>query len=121
MTLKMSKNLIEAIEKNKRLALDKEKSNEQRLIINMGKKTNDGLKVSTDNLSLEEVNKYVLEHTSGEKYHYDLSEGGVLIVAFQKFVEMINNGYNIYKSEVLNKDLISIHYQREIKREGRGR
>jgi len=130
MTLKISKDLIEAMEKNKRLALDKEKSSESRLIINMGKKTDKGFKVPTDfeldsnrtdNFSLEEIIKYVREHTSEKKNHYDLAEGGLIMVTFPEFVRMVNDGYNIYKSEVLNENFISIQYQREIKREGRGR
>lgn len=112
MALKMSKNLIEAMEKNKRLALDKEKSKEPRLIINMGKKTEP---------SLEEITEYVKQHTSGKRYHYDLAEGGSIIVSFKEFVKMISDGYNIYKSEVLNENYISIQYQKEVKREGRGR
>ena len=132
MKLKMSENLRKIMEENKELVLKKDESDEPRLIINMGKKFNNGFRILTDadlgyerinaeNASLEEIKKYVREHTSGEKYNYDLAEGGMIVVSFPKFVEMINDGYNIYKSEVINENYINIRYQKEIKREGKGR
>ena len=132
MELKMSDNLRRMLEENKKLSLDKEESDKPRLIINMGKKSNNGFRIPTDadlgyesvdveNASLEEIKRYVSEHTSGEKYHYDLAEGGAIMVSFPKFVEMINDGYNIYKAEVINENYINIQYQKEIKREGKGR
>ena len=128
----MSENLRKIMEENKELVLKKDESDEPRLIINMGKKFNNGFRILTDadlgyerinaeNASLEEIKKYVREHTSGEKYNYDLAEGGMIVVSFPKFVEMINDGYNIYKSEVINENYINIRYQKEIKREGKGR
>ena len=117
MPLKISKNLMKNINENNELKLDKEESTTPRLIINMGKKE----KKEPIDYSDEGIIKYVKEHTSGKKEHYDLAEGGSIMVTFDKFVEMVNEGYNIYYSEVLNKDYISIRYQREIKREGRGR
>ena len=97
MALIMSKNLRDAMERNK-LA-------EKKVVMD----------------DLEGIKKYVKEHTSGVKEHYNLSEGGIMVVSFPRFVEMIEEGYNIYKSEVLNKDYINIAYQKEIKRESRGR
>ncbi len=131
MALIMSENLKEAIKKRERLTLDKEESSGSRLIINMGKKEDDTLRMpndsdlginKTEDLSLAEVTKYVKEHTSDKKEDYDtLYEAGAIIVPFQRFVEMINDGANIYYSEVLNKNAISIKYQQGVKREGRGR
>ena len=132
MQLKMPSNLRKIMEENKEISLKKDESDKSRLIINMGKKTNKGFRIPTDedlgyesvnveNASLEEIKRYVSEHTSGEKYHYDLAEGGMMFVSFPKFVEMINDGYNIYKAEVLNENFINIEYQKEIMREGKGR
>ncbi len=128
MALKLSNNLMKIVQDNDQMVLDKEKSSESRLIINMGKKSFKNLNTNPDlasdnidNFSLEEIVKYVREHTSGKKNHYDLAEGGLVMVTFPEFVRMVNDGYNIYKSEVLNENSISIQYQREIKREGRGR
>lgn len=136
MGLKMSKNLRKIMEENWQMELDKNESNKPRLIINMGKKKDDGFRpltdddlddklqkedINLDNISLDEIIKYVKEHTSGVREHYDLAEGGVMCVSFPKFVEMINDGYNIYQSEVINENFINIRYQKEIKREGRGR
>ena len=126
MALKLSKNLMKMAEERKKIQLDKEESSKPRLIINMGgkKKTitsEESNEEMTDNLSLDEIIEYVRRHTSGKKEHYDLAEGGSIMVTFDKFVEMVNEGYNIYYSEVLSRDFISIRYQKEIKREGRGR
>ncbi len=130
MGLIMSNNLKEAMKKNKELVLDKEESSEPRLIINIENNKTDGFRVPTNDdlgydipvdVSLEGVTKYVKEHTSNQKYDYEMGEGGVIIVPFKRFVEMINDGYNIYYSEVLNENAISIKYQKELKREGRGR
>ncbi len=132
MALKLSNNLMKIVQDSNKIVLDKEKSSESRLIINMGKKTDKGFKVPTDldfeidsnktnDFSLEEIIKYVREHTSEKKNYYDLAEEGSIMVTFSEFVKMVNDGYNIYKSEVLNENFISIQYQREIKREGRGR
>ena len=135
MKLKISDNLRKMMEKEK-LSLDKSESDKLRLIVNMGKKDNKGFKpltdddlyddiskdkINLDNPSLDEIKKYVSEHTSGIRKHYDLAEGGTILVSFSKFVEMINDGYNIYQSEVINENFINIRYQKEIKREGRGR
>lgn len=110
------------MEENKRMELIKNENEKPKLIINMGKKNNDKINQNyVENASFEEIKRYVKEHTSGVKEHYDLAEGGAIIVSFSKFVEMINEGYNIYKSEVISEDFISIQYQKEIKREGRGR
>ena len=127
MGLKMSDNL--------RKTLTEKESDKPKLIINMGKKNNYGFRpltdedlegnakedIDLDNASLETITKYVKEHTSGDRKHYDLMEGGKIFVSFPKFVEMINDGYNIYKSEVISKDFISIEYQKEIKRKMGGR
>ena len=132
MKLKMSENLRRILEENKELSLKKDENTKPKLIINMGKKKNKGFRILTDadlgyesvnveNASLEEIKRYVREHTSDEKYHYDLAEGGMIVVSFPKFVEMVNDGYNIYKSEVINENYINIQYQKEIKREGKGR
>ena len=125
MGLKLSPDLKRIVE-NKKLSLERE--DKPRLIINMGNKkgfrplTDDDLTSDYDyhNFSLDKIKAYVKEHTSNEKKHYDLAEGGVIMVTFEEFVKMINEGYNIYKSEVINEKFISIQYQREIKRDGRG-
>lgn len=138
MKLKISSNLRQAMEKNKKMELE---NSPGRLIINMsGKKNNKGFRpltdldlesndvaneksskedglINIDGASLEEVKAYVMAHTSGVKYHYDLAEGGVILVSFREFVGMIQDGYNIIKAEVLNENYISIEYQKEIKRE----
>lgn len=138
MELKLSKDLMRMVEERKKMELDRETSEQPRLIINMEKKKTNGFRIPNDhdlddkyretkreidvnNISLEEIKQYVREHTSGKKNHYDLAEGGVMVVSFKEFIKMINDGYNIYKSEVINENNISIRYQREIKREGRGR
>ena len=73
------------------------------------------------NSTIEKVREYVDAHTSGVKANYDLSDEGSMIVTFPRFIEMINNGYNIYESEVINKDLVSIRFQKEVKRQGMSR
>ena len=68
-------------------------------------------------MTFEEVEQYVLAHTAKTKSHYDLvAEAGSIIVSFEEFIKMINDGYEIYKSEVLNENLISIVFQKEMKR-----
>ncbi len=73
--------------------------------------------VKPSKMALEEVKQYVLAHTAKTKSHYDLvAEAGSIIVSFEEFIKMINDGYEIYKSEVLNENLISIVFQKEMKR-----
>ena len=71
-------------------------------------------------ISLDYVKKYVKEHTSGIRYGDGLMEGAI-ISSFDKFVSYVNEGYNIIKAEVLNKDLISFEFERVFDdKKGRG-
>lgn len=84
--------------------------------------TNDDLNYSNlieNDSSIASVKKYVNKHTSGTRINYELSDEGSMLVTFSKFIEMIDNGYNIYESHVINSDLINIKFQKEIKPKGK--
>lgn len=69
-------------------------------------------------MTFEQIKQYVLEHTVKVKSRYELvAEAGAIVVPFSEFVKMVNDGYEIYKSEVLNENLISIEFQKEMKRD----
>ena len=74
--------------------------------------------IDLKNFTIEDVKRYVMEHTSGVRYDYDMMSMGKIIVSFSDFVNMVNDGYNIVNSEVLNKDMISIEFQK-IHKKGR--
>jgi len=127
MNLKLSPDLRRMVE-NGKLSLEKEET--PKLIINMGNTGNPKLKINMGNKktlaesypsSLSEITDYVAKHTSGVKHEYELAEGGSIMVTFDEFQKMVNEGYNIYKSEVISENFISIQYQKEIKREERGK
>ena len=62
--------------------------------------------------NLEKIKKYVKENTSGIRYGFEETNGGgKIIISFSRFVEMVEEGYNIISSEVLNEELISIEFQ----------
>ena len=63
-------------------------------------------------MTIEEMKEYVKRHTSGVKLETMLtSGGGGRIATFEKFVEMVRDGYNIVKANVLNYDMIDVKYQ----------
>ena len=70
--------------------------------------------VDISEMTLDDIKDYVEKHTAKSKSNYVAGESGVIIVSFSQFVEMINDGYEIYKSEVLNKNFISIEFQKEM-------
>ena len=74
------------------------------------------LDTEKEKMTLEDIKDYVKHHTAKDKSNYNTCEGGATIVSFSQFVEMINDGYEIYKSEVLNENFISIEFQKEMKR-----
>ena len=73
--------------------------------------------------TLDEVTDYVITHTSDGPQEYEFKEaGGSIIVSFDNFVKMVEEGYNIYDAVVLNEKLISIKFDKGRNRpEGRGR
>ena len=72
--------------------------------------------IDLKNFTIEDVKRYVMEHTSGVRYDYDMMSMGKIIVSFLDFVNMVNDGYNIVNSEVLNRDMISIEFQKICKK-----
>ena len=102
MKLKISPNLKKAMEQNKKMTIDK---------------NNKGFKISTDLDNFDEdIYSYVVKHTSGIKYDYLSSEGGLIIVSFDEFKRMVDDGYNIISADIISDNMISIEYQKEIKR-----
>ena len=103
MTLKISDNLLKRIDEGNvsRLKLSKNLQETKEETPDISKMT------------IDDVKKYVMLHTAKTKSNYEPGESGAIIVPFSQFVEMINDGYEIYKSEVLNRLYISIEYQKE--------
>ena len=67
--------------------------------------------------TLDEIEAYVKSHTSGIRKYDNVCEGGNIIVTLNEFINMVNEGYNIISAEVLNENMISIDYQKEIKKD----
>ena len=109
MTLKISNNLLKRMNDGNTSRLKLSKNFEEKLKIKE--------EVDISNMTFEEVETYVKKHTVKVKSNYGPGESGAIIVPFSQFIEMINDGYEIYKSEVLNKMFISIEYQKEIKKD----
>lgn len=122
MTLKISDNLKKRMNEGNTSRLKLSKNFEENLDI-----TKTGFKIAGDldtkeeldisSMTLDDIKDYVKRHTAKVKSNYVAGEGGAIIVPFSQFVEMINDGYEIYKSEVLNKMFISIEYQKEMKKD----
>ena len=71
-----------------------------------------------NDMTVEEMKKYVKKHTSGVRLDESLcSAGGGRIATFKKFVEMVQDGYNIVKANVINYDMIDVVYQKRLNNE----
>lgn len=73
-------------------------------------------------MSKEEVLEYIKNHTIGEKIASSLcSQAGGRIATFSKFVEMVEDGYNIVKANLVSyvngEYLIDMEYQLEMKKD----
>ena len=109
MTLKISDNL--------KTKMNEENGSRLKLSKNMERLSIKEEKIDISKMTLEDIKTYVRLHTVKTKSTYVAGESGVIIVPFSQFVEMIEDGYEIYKSEVLNKFYISIEYQKELKKD----
>jgi hypothetical protein len=66
-------------------------------------------------MTIEEMREYAKKHTSGVRLAtMECSEGGGRIATFEKFVEMVQNGYNIVKADVINYDMIDVEFQKRM-------
>lgn len=76
----------------------------------------------------DKIEDYILTVASGKKYEA-ISElgvlcgGGKIIVTFEKFQEMVNDGYNIISAKCINTNMIEVEFQqfKKDKIEGRVR
>ena len=64
----------------------------------------------------EEIDDYILAVVSGKKYEAicelgTLCGGGITIVSFNKFKDMVDNGYNIINAKYINNDMIEVEFQ----------
>ena len=122
MTLKISDNLLKRMNEGNTSRLKLSKNLEENLDM-----TKTGFQIAGDldtkeeldisKMTLDDIKDYVEKHTAKVKSNYKAGEGGVIIVPFSQFVDMINDGYEIYKSKVLNEKFISIEFQKEMKKE----
>lgn len=66
-------------------------------------------------MTIEEMKEYARRHTSGKKLDtMECIAGGGRIASFEKFVEMVNEGYNIVKADVLGYDMIDVVFQKKM-------
>ena len=119
MRLKISKNLIDAMEKENNKANNYLKPAGD--LSSSNKKAN-----LSNNWTEEEIKTYLKSITSGiEKNNvFEFGEGvisaGTEIVPIDSIVKMVDLGYNIISTKYYNPDMIEVKYQ-EIIKKGRGR
>ena len=126
MKLNLSKNIRDVLNDGKSLKLDKGYKNHSEFRIPIDSDLdNDDVEgndfcykdVDVSDMTLDQIKDYVSKYTSGVKMDYECEETGSILVSFDQFVDMVHSGYHIIQSEVFAKELISIEYQKKMKRD----